>query len=149
MFLTLWLPLARPSDCGSADPQVRAEATLFFQRPMACVAYQQKNWHGRIEEQSRELFPLSRSASECLLHIKRGQVTVLDHVGAELTSREAAENAAVRRGQDITQGDPLSADRIIVADADWQTVYKFTLQRSLATNLHVSAGAKAPSNATA
>ena len=58
-------------------------------------------------------------------HIKRGQLTLLDHEGAELVSLDEAAKEAVRRGRDAVAREAAhSAGLIIVADDDWQTVYE-------------------------
>jgi hypothetical protein len=54
-------------------------------------------------------------------HIRRGQVTVLDHEGAELTDLAEAEKEAMRRGQQIVAHEGASnQSSIIVADQNWQ-----------------------------
>jgi len=54
-------------------------------------------------------------------HIKRGQVTVLDHQGAELVDFAAAEKEAMRRGREIvTRDGPTNRGSIIVADDNWR-----------------------------
>jgi hypothetical protein len=64
-------------------------------------------------------------------HIKHGQMTVLDHEGAELVNLEEAANEAVRRGQEIVASDdPTCSGRIIIADDNWQTVYELTFEHT-------------------
>jgi hypothetical protein len=56
-------------------------------------------------------------------HVRRGQVTVLDHEGAELVSLAEAKMEAVRRGQEIlTRDGPTHKGTIIIADDSWRTV---------------------------
>ena len=58
-------------------------------------------------------------------HVKRGQVTVLDHEGAELLDLAEAEKEALRRGQEIAaRGGPTDRGSIIVADDNWRTLYE-------------------------
>ena len=58
-------------------------------------------------------------------HVKRGQVTVLDHEGVELAHIAEAKNEAVRRGREIVAreapnaGPPTSG--MIVIDEEWRT----------------------------
>ena len=61
-------------------------------------------------------------------HIEHGQMTVLDHAGADLVSFDAAVKEAVRRGQEIvTRSEP---HVIIVADDNLQTVYELISEGS-------------------
>ena len=56
-------------------------------------------------------------------HVRRGQVTVLDHEGAELANLAEAKKEAERRGQVIVARDgPTHKGVIIIADDSWQTV---------------------------
>lgn len=55
-------------------------------------------------------------------HIKRGQMIVLDHEGAELVSHEAAVEEATRRRQEIVGSDGTRG--VIVFDDNWQTVFE-------------------------
>jgi hypothetical protein len=58
-------------------------------------------------------------------HIKRGQVIVLDHEGAELVDLAGAAEEAVRRGREIVVRDTsTSSGSIIVADNIWQTLFE-------------------------
>ncbi len=58
-------------------------------------------------------------------HVKRGQLTVLDHEGVELLDLAEAEQEALRRGQEIVARDgPKDRGRIIVADDNWRTLYE-------------------------
>jgi hypothetical protein len=58
-------------------------------------------------------------------HVKRGQLTVLDHDGVELLDLAEAEQEALRRGQEIAARDgPMARGSIIVADDNWRTLYE-------------------------
>ena len=62
-------------------------------------------------------------------HVRRGQITLLDHDGIELADAVDAEVEAVERAQRLVNGEPLngasdSCGRIIVADDNWQTVFE-------------------------
>lgn len=58
-------------------------------------------------------------------HVKRGQLTVLDHEGVELLDLAEAEQEALRRGQEIVARDgPKDRSSIIVADDNWRTLYE-------------------------
>jgi hypothetical protein len=58
-------------------------------------------------------------------HVKRGQLTVLDHDGVELLDLAEAEQEALRRGQEIVARDgPKDRASIIVADDNWRTLYE-------------------------
>ena len=58
-------------------------------------------------------------------HVKRGQLTVLDHEGVELLDLAEAEQEALRRGQEIVARDgPKDRGSIIVADDNWRTLYE-------------------------
>jgi hypothetical protein len=58
-------------------------------------------------------------------HIKRGQVTILDHEGAELFDLAEAEKEAVRRGRAIvTRDGPAQRGTIIVVDHTWQRLFE-------------------------
>ena len=62
-------------------------------------------------------------------HVRRGQITVLDHEGIELADTVDAEVEAAERAQQIVNGASLneaSASRggIIVADDNWQTLFE-------------------------
>ena len=67
------------------------------------------------------------------LHVKRGQVTVLDQEGIELANPAHAEEEAVRLAQqclmdDACNGTPVNRGMIIVADENWRRL--FELQRA-------------------
>jgi hypothetical protein len=60
-------------------------------------------------------------------HVKRGQVTVLDQEGLELSDiteamQEAARRAAMIASKDTLQGISTSGRMIIIADDAWQKV---------------------------
>ena len=58
-------------------------------------------------------------------HVKCGQLTVLDHTGADLADLAEAEKEAVRRVREsVTRDGPNNKGSIIVADDDWQTVWE-------------------------
>jgi hypothetical protein len=62
-------------------------------------------------------------------HVRRGQITLLDHEGLELADTVDAEVKAAERAQQIVNGASLneaSARRggIIVADDNWQTLFE-------------------------
>jgi hypothetical protein len=58
-------------------------------------------------------------------HVKRGQLTVLDHEGVELLDLAEAEQEALRRGQEIVARDGTNArGSIIVADDNWRTLFE-------------------------
>jgi hypothetical protein len=62
-------------------------------------------------------------------HVRRGQITILDHEGIELADTVDAEVEAADRAQQIVNGASLngasaSRGRIIVADDNWQTVFE-------------------------
>lgn len=58
-------------------------------------------------------------------HVKRGQLTVLDHEGVELLDLAEAEQEALRRGQEIVARDgPKDRVSMIVADDNWRTLYE-------------------------
>jgi hypothetical protein len=65
-------------------------------------------------------------------HLKRGQVTILDQVGVELTDLEEAVKEAARRGRQIAKrgaahgGVPTGAV-VVVADEQWQPVLEVPL----------------------
>ena len=68
-------------------------------------------------------------------HVRRGQITVLDHEGIELADTADAEVEAAQRAQQVVNGEAMngasmneaSASRggIIVADDNWQTLFEF------------------------
>ena len=58
-------------------------------------------------------------------HVRRGQVTVLDQDGADLTDFTEAEKEATRRGQEIAARDgPTNRGSIIVADQNWRRLWE-------------------------
>ena len=66
-------------------------------------------------------------------HVRRGQVTVLDQEGVELTDIEAAAKEAARRGQDISaqdaaQGIASSGGAIVVANQHWSPIFEVPLE---------------------
>ena len=69
-------------------------------------------------------------------HVRRGQLTVLDHEGIELADRAGAEAEAAERAQQLANGgamngasmNEVSASRargIIVADDNWKRLFEF------------------------
>ena len=69
-------------------------------------------------------------------HIRRGQLTVLDHEGIELADSAGAEAEATERAQQLANGEAMNgasmneasasrAGRIIVADDNWDTLFEF------------------------
>jgi hypothetical protein len=66
--------------------------------------------------------------SRYYFHVKRGQVTILDHEGIELADGADAEVEAAQRAKRLVKGasfDPsASAGRIIVADDNWHTLFE-------------------------
>jgi hypothetical protein len=68
-------------------------------------------------------------------HIRRGQITILDHEGIELADTVDAEVEAAQRAQQVMDGEAMngasmngasaSSGRIIVADDTWQTLFEF------------------------
>jgi predicted cupin superfamily sugar epimerase len=68
-------------------------------------------------------------------HVRRGQITILDHEGIELADTVGAEVEAEQRAQQVMDGEAMngasmneaSASRggIIVADDTWQTLFEF------------------------
>jgi hypothetical protein len=68
-----------------------------------------------------ELFRMPRY----YFHIKRGQVTILDHEGIDLFDLAAAEKEALRRGREIvTRDGPSNGGTIVVADHNWQRLFE-------------------------
>ena len=72
-------------------------------------------------------------------HVRRGQITVLDHDGIELDDTTDAEVKAAERARQIVNGESLNGEsldgkaldaksasrrRIIVADDNWETVFE-------------------------
>ena len=63
-------------------------------------------------------------------HVRRGQMTVLDHEGIELADTTDAKVEGAQRAQRIVNGEPMngaSASRrgIIVADDNWDALFEF------------------------
>jgi|RhiMethySRZTD1v2_1073278.scaffolds.fasta_scaffold1218391_2 hypothetical protein len=61
-------------------------------------------------------------------HVKRGQMTILDHEGLELPDIKAAAEVAKRRGREIASAEALNGVApagisIIVADERWLPVW--------------------------
>jgi hypothetical protein len=83
--------------------------------------------------------------SRYYFHVRRGQITILDHEGIELAGTVDAEVEAAQRAQQIVNrgslnggslngkflngeflnGHSASHGRIIVADDNWQTLFEF------------------------
>jgi hypothetical protein len=62
-------------------------------------------------------------------HVRRGQITILDHEGIELADTVDAELEAAQRAQQVVNGEAMneaSSSRrgIIVADDNWQPVFE-------------------------
>jgi hypothetical protein len=67
-------------------------------------------------------------------HLRRGQITVLDHEGIELADAADAKVEAAQRAKQVVNGEAMngasmndaSASRggIIVADDNWQTLFE-------------------------
>ena len=67
-------------------------------------------------------------------HVRRGQLTVLDHEGIELADSADAEAEAAERAQQRANGEAMnggamneasaSRGRIIVADENWRTIFE-------------------------
>jgi hypothetical protein len=59
-------------------------------------------------------------------HVKRGQMTILDHEGIELANIEEATKEAARLGQEIAANEALKgvlpSRGIIIIDEGWRTV---------------------------
>ena len=60
-------------------------------------------------------------------HVRRGQITLLDHEGIELADATDAEAEAAQRAQGLVSEDvtSVSLGRIIVADDNWDTLFEF------------------------
>jgi hypothetical protein len=73
-------------------------------------------------------------------HVRRGQITILDHEGIELGDTVDAEVEATQRAQQVMDGEAMngasmngasmnepsaSRGRIIVADDNWDTLFEF------------------------
>jgi hypothetical protein len=62
-------------------------------------------------------------------HVRRGQLTVLDHEGIELADSADAETEAAERVQQLANGEAMngasaSHGRILVADDNWQMLFE-------------------------
>jgi hypothetical protein len=67
-------------------------------------------------------------------HVRRGQITLLDHEGIVLPDAERAKVEATQRAQQVVDGEAMngasmneaSASRrwIVVADDNWQTLFE-------------------------
>jgi hypothetical protein len=69
-------------------------------------------------------------------HVRRGQITVLDHGGIELSDNAGAEAEGAQRAQGLVNGASVgeasaSRGRIIVADDNWQTLFEFPWTRKV------------------
>jgi hypothetical protein len=68
-------------------------------------------------------------------HVRRGQITILDHGGIELADTADADVEAAQRAQRLVNGEAMdrasmdgasaSRRRIIVADDNWETLFEF------------------------
>jgi hypothetical protein len=68
-------------------------------------------------------------------HVRRGQITVLDHEGIELADTADADVETAQRAQGLVNGEAMdrasmdgasaSRRRIIVADDNWETLFEF------------------------
>jgi hypothetical protein len=68
-------------------------------------------------------------------HVRRGQITILDHEGIELADTADADVEAAQRAQRLVNGEAMdrasmdgasaSRRRIIVADDNWETLFEF------------------------
>ena len=68
-------------------------------------------------------------------HVRRGQITVLDHEGIVLADTAHAKAEAAQRAQQVVNGEAMngasmneastSRGRIVVADDNWQTLFEF------------------------
>jgi hypothetical protein len=80
----------------------------------------------RIIPLSTFLLPWGAEMPRYYFHVKRGQVTVLDHEGVELSDISEATNEAVRQGREIGArqashaGPPSSG--VIVIDEKWRAI---------------------------
>ena len=62
-------------------------------------------------------------------HVRRGQITVLDHKGIELAHTVDAKVEAAQRAKQVLSGEAMneasaSCGGIIVADDNWQTLFE-------------------------
>jgi hypothetical protein len=68
-------------------------------------------------------------------HVRRGQITVLDHEGIELADAADVKVEAAQRAKQVVNGEAMngasmneasaSRGRIIVADDNWDTLFEF------------------------
>ena len=68
-------------------------------------------------------------------HVRRGQITVLDHEGIVLADTAHAKAEAAQRAKQVVNGEAMngasmneastSRGRIIVADGNWETLFDF------------------------
>ena len=63
-------------------------------------------------------------------HVRRGQLTVLDHGGIEFADVGGAEAEGAQRAQVHVNGEAMNGastgqGRIIVADDNWETLFEF------------------------
>jgi hypothetical protein len=68
-------------------------------------------------------------------HVRRGQITILDHEGIELADTAHAKLEAAQRAQQVVNGEAMngasmnepsaSRGRIVVADDNWDTLFEF------------------------
>jgi hypothetical protein len=68
-------------------------------------------------------------------HVRRGQITILDHEGIEIADTADADVEAAQRAQRLVNGEAMdrasmdgasaSRRRIIVADDNWETLFEF------------------------
>ncbi len=67
-------------------------------------------------------------------HVRRGQITLLDHEGIVLANTAHAKVEATQRAQQVVNGDAMNGasmneasanrGRIIVADDNWETLFE-------------------------
>ena len=68
-------------------------------------------------------------------HVRRGQITILDHEGIALADAAHAKVEAAQRAQQVVNGEALngasmngaspSRRGIIIADDNWETLFEF------------------------
>jgi len=65
-------------------------------------------------------------------HVKRGQVTLFDRQGVELTDIAEAAKKATPRGRELAQRESLHGFRhragTIIIDNDWETILELPLE---------------------
>ena len=71
--------------------------------------------------------------SRYFFHVRRGQVTVLDHEGTELEDAEEAAREAARRGREIAARDALQgvapcSGVIVVANEHWSAIFEVPME---------------------